>query len=292
MKTSAKTDRVMQDITKAVADAISNGTAPWQKPWESRFDADWPVNLTTGRQYSGFNAIALHMFGGASFDGCPYWAGYKQWQAHGAPGEVKIVAPATWILRPRLITERDADGIKRQKCIGFSPCKVFNAKQVTGITIPEQDRTPRILDAGKLDAWTVAVGADIKIGGDQACYIPKLDIVKMPERDAFKTPGGYYGTLLHELTHWTGHASRLDRHKKRSSRSYAFEELIAELGCYYSSEKLGCPNECENHASYIDSWLKALDSDTKYLYDAASQAQKASQLLLNLGKRIAEAEAA
>lgn len=291
MKTDSKTDSVMAAITAQVAEAIRTGTAPWQQPWESRFDADWPKNLTTGREYSGFNAIALHMTAAAAFDGCPYFAGYKQWQAFGA---TKIIAPAIWILRPVMVQDKNADPSegKKMKCIGFKPCKVFNAKQCTGIEIPEQKREPRTLVATRLDGWIDRVNADIQIGGSQACYIPALDVIKMPDRNAFTSPGGYYGTLLHEHTHWTGHTSRLARLKKRGRREYAFEELIAELGCYYTSEKLGCPNETENHASYIDSWLKALDSDTKYLYDAASQALRASELLLRLGKRAQVSEAA
>ena len=98
--------------------------------------------------------------------------------------------------------------------------------------------------------------------------------------------------LLHELTHWTGHTSRLDRKAEKNKRGYAFEELIAELGCYYASVRLGCPNEAENHTSYLDSWISALQNDVKYLWDAASRAEKAANWLIDEAHKKAEKQAA
>lgn len=117
-----------------------------------------------------------------------------------------------------------------------------------------------------------------------ACYIPGMDIIEMPSKELFLDNGqtateNYYATLLHELTHWTGGKERLNRVQKQcyeDKESYAFEELIAELGSAFLCSQFGINQQGrDNHTIYIKSWLKALRSDKKYIFKAASQAQKA-----------------
>ncbi len=276
----AKTSAIMTDITTAVVEAIKAGTAPWQKPWESRYDATWPQNPTTGKQYNGMNALYLMMLSATRFDGCPYWLGFKQAKKKG--GNVRKGEKSTAILAPIMRKATDANGDEYMYPAGFRVVRVFNAQQCDGLTLPElEPREPRTLDAHSLDAFAVATGANIcHAERDRACFIPSVDRIEMPTKDQFTSEGGYYGTLLHELIHWTGHSSRLDRLGEKGRRGYAFEELIAELGAYYASEVIGCPNEAENHASYLESWLKALDNDVQYLWQAASQAEKAAKYLI------------
>jgi antirestriction protein ArdC len=105
----------------------------------------------------------------------------------------------------------------------------------------------------------------------------------LPNRERFTTPENYYATALHELTHWTGHESRLNRQfgKRFGDDAYAFEELVAELGAAFTVGQLGMVDATiEAHASYLDSWIKVLQSDKRAIFTAASQAAKASDFIL------------
>jgi antirestriction protein ArdC len=283
-KAQAFQSDIMNKITQTVIDGIAAGTAPWQMPWETRGTMVRPQNLATHKDYRGLNAMYLQMLG-MSY-GCDYWLGFGQAKKLG--GQVIKGSKATYILAPMTIkdkTKTNADGSPRFFIAGFKIVKIFNATEFTGIEgkIPQPEilDEPRKLDAHMLDEFMASTGAEIKHGGDRAFYQPGNDFVQLPEMDQFKSAGGYYGTALHELVHWTGHKSRKNRLGDKNKRGYAFEELIAELGAYYASERLGCPNEAENHTSYLESWLKALQSDTKYLWDAASKAQAAADWLID-----------
>jgi len=288
-KMQARQDDTMAAITQTVIDGIKAGTAPWQMPWETRGNMLAPQNLATGKAYRGLNAMYLQMLG--MQHGSDYWLGYSQAAKLG--GTVAKGSKATKILAPMLITDKtgkvDANGKPLQFLAGFRVVNIFNVTQCEGledkIPAPVEPGEPRKLNATQLDEFMANTGADIRHGGDRAFYVPSNDFVQLPDVDQFKTEGGYYGTALHELVHWTGHKSRKDRFSDKNKRGYAFEELIAELGAYYASEKLGCPNEAENHTSYLASWLKALESDTKYLWDAASKAQAAADWLIDLATK-------
>lgn len=127
-------------------------------------------------------------------------------------------------------------------------------------------------------------------GGDKAFYRPSTDSIKMPRFNSFETPNDYYRTLFHELSHSTGHSSRLKRDFKGKfgSKSYAKEELIAEFGAVFLSAQAGIIwHSDKNHAEYLKNWLSVLkfaEDDKKFLMRAASQAQKSTDFILNLNK--------
>ncbi len=113
----------------------------------------------------------------------------------------------------------------------------------------------------------------------------------MPPKDLFFDNGqsateNYYAVLLHELTHWTGGKTRLDREQvghTTDEKKYAFEELIAELGSAFLCSHFRIKQHGrEDHAMYIKSWLQALKNDKKFIFKAASQAQKAVDFLHGL----------
>ncbi len=120
-------------------------------------------------------------------------------------------------------------------------------------------------------------------------YTPELDYIGIPSKSSFDTSGNYYSTLAHEMAHSTGHKSRLDRvgvsGSERTKLIYSFEELIAELSAVFTTKHLGIDGNLENHASYINSWLAAMRNDKKFIFKAASQAQKATEFIL---KRMAK----
>lgn len=272
--TTEKTSDLMKSMTDKIIKAMSDGVAPWQKPWESR-GADTAMNFSTKKEYKGFNRLFLTML--SAGHGSNFWLGYGQAKKLG--GSVKKGEKGTQILAPMIF--KDKKDPTKTFVGGFKPATVFNLTQCEGIEIPVVEIEERKIEAKFLDKFIKNTGAKI-VYNDQACYIPSKDVVGMPDKNQFYSENGYYGTVLHELIHWTGSKKRLDRSADKSKSGYAFEELIAELGSYFASEKIGCPNEAENHTSYLKSWLKALKDDPKYLIDAASKAEKAANFLIDL----------
>jgi antirestriction protein ArdC len=133
------------------------------------------------------------------------------------------------------------------------------------------------------DAFFTAIGATVRHGGNQAYYAPATDHVQMPPFAAFRESVSYYSTLAHEHTHWTAPASRCDRQlgKRFGDNAYAAEELIAELGAAFTCAHLGLSTEPrEDHAQYIQSWLRVLKADSRAIFTAASKAQHATDWLI------------
>jgi antirestriction protein ArdC len=169
---------------------------------------------------------------------------------------------------------------------------VFNADQVDGYTPPElpvlEDKTTVIERA---ECFVQATQANVQHGGGSAYYRPQTDTIQMPERNLFigtksSTPTeAYYSTLLHELTHWTSHQSRVNRNlsKRFGDESYAMEELVAEFGAAFLCASLGVTLEPRaDHAAYLDHWLKVVKADKKALFAAASKASEAVDFLTKL----------
>src|SRR5439155_7426806 len=171
---------------------------------------------------------------------------------------------------------------------------VFNAAQVDGYTPkadPEATQLERIEQA---EAFFRNLGADLRHGGNQAYYRPSEDHIQMPPFQAFKDNVSYYSTLAHEHTHWTAKADRCGRQlgKRFGESAYAAEELIAELGAAFTCAHLGLSTEPrEDHAQYIQSWLKVLKSDKRAIFTAASKAQQAADYLTKQGAQISEVAA-
>ena len=242
----------------------------WVRPWQNTGDG-FPTNALTGRPYSGTNAFMLLIAGGGQ------WATYKQWQELGA--QVRKGEKSTKILRP--IIKKDPAQIKEDMLIGFSAASVFSAAQVDNYSAPSIE--PKTFeDSAEAEAFIVATGATLmhsQDGSRGAFYVPSADYINMPAKELFTSEQDYYSTLLHELSHWSGHESRLDRDLNTSrfgEEAYAFEELVAELSSTFLCAHLGIHQGYQdNHAKYLKSWLKVLKSDTKALMTAASQAEKA-----------------
>lgn len=145
------------------------------------------------------------------------------------------------------------------------------------------------------ERFLMAAGARTDHSGHRAFYRPSTDHIILPEREAFITPANYYATACHELTHWTGHESRLDRDFSKSSRfgdeHYAFEELVAELGASFLCGHFGFIDATvENHASYLASWIKVLKNDKNAIFTAAKHASSAYDYLMTLTGKDTESE--
>jgi len=262
---------IQQEITQKFIAAIESGisaTGTWQRPWQRLATEGAAVNAKTGKEYRGMNALIL------SLSGCQTWAGYGQWAEKGC--QVRKGEKGTSILAP-LIKKDAATG--KDSLFGFRGVSVFSADQVDGWIEPAAPTVSTIEPVAAAAALIAASGATIKHGGDSAHYVPSMDYIQLPHMAAFSTAEGYYGTALHELSHWTGHSSRLDR-KLNNGRfgddAYAFEELVAELSsaflCATTKVHLGY---MDNHARYLAGWLRVLKNDSKALMSAAAAAQKA-----------------
>ena len=108
----------------------------------------------------------------------------------------------------------------------------------------------------------------------------------MPNVSAFNTAEDYYGTVLHELVHWTGHKNRLERNFKSDKESYAFEELVAETGSALLMSVLGLsPRPRKDHAQYLNGWMKAIKNEPKAIFKAFSKATQALDFILNLQEK-------
>jgi len=190
-----------------------------------------------------------------------------------------------WERRVGADTSEGEDEDQRRSRFIAKAFTVFNIDQVCGYRpapIPQLSETERLARA---ESFALATGATIAHGGDCACYISASDTVQMPAFSQFKTPEAYYSVLSHELTHWTGAAHRLDRQLggRFGLQAYAMEELVAELGAAFTCARLGIATEPRiDHAPYIASWLKALRSDPRAIFTAASKAQEAADYLARL----------
>jgi antirestriction protein ArdC len=133
------------------------------------------------------------------------------------------------------------------------------------------------------DAFLHSTGADIREGYGEAYYVPSRDFISIPAFAGFKGADHFYNVAFHELTHWTGHRSRLDRDLKNrfGSRDYAAEELIAELGAAFLCAEFGFDGDVRN-AGYVASWIELLKSDKRAFFTACSQASKAAEYLRGL----------
>src|ERR1019366_7001704 len=177
---------------------------------------------------------------------------------------------------------------------------VFNAQQIERIPphTPEQHTSFEAVQAG--EQILTNSGANIAHDqADRAFYSRSQDSIHLPPKDAFKDAAGYYGTALHELAHWTGHPSRLDRSTLTESYrfgdvNYAKEELRAELASVFLAAQRGIPHDPEQHAAYVNSWIGALKRDKNEIFRAAHDASAATDFILALehDKSIGEEELA
>lgn len=124
---------------------------------------------------------------------------------------------------------------------------------------------------------------------DRCSYSPSEDTIHMVSKDWFEKLEEYYSTALHELGHWTGHSSRLDRNISNTfgTPEYAKEELRAEMASVYLSIDLGLPlseKGMENHAAYVQSWMETLKKDKFEFVKACADAQKIAGYIKNLVK--------
>lgn len=283
-----KTDDLFKRVTDRIAANLCDA-GKWSKPWGVLASGEMPHNAISGRSYSGINTLILAT---AEYKNTG-WITYKQATSIG--GNVRKGEKGEQIIFFKKCEKKEANTkTGAPEKAGYFLMKtytVFNVEQCENLNAGKVKQfKPLPLIEGQAVAVAQQMGANVQYGGAHACFIPSVDVVKMPHLAAFKDQHNFDATLLHELTHWTGHSSRLDRVKGKrfGDRTYAFEELIAELGAAMAGAALGIPYEGLQHDKYIKSWLKSFDGDIKYLYDAAGLAQNAVNYMIENSSVIAE----
>ena len=291
---------VAETITAAIVAKLEEGTKPWTRPWTGA-SVSRPLRAC-GMPYQGINVLWLWMAAEAAGHGSPFWITYRQSQLLG--GQVRKGERGTVAIFYRTyqaeetdegVEGEDAGGRTRRVLKSFT---VFNACQIDGLPgsfFPEPRPLPLPTERdGILDAFFAAIPARIRHCGAEAFYSPVPDQVTMPQPGFFRDLDHYRATLAHELSHWTGHDSRLARQLggRFGSDAYAMEELVAELSSAMLGAELGLPVEhLDHHASYLASWLKVLKADSRVILTVAAKAEEAASLLLRLGRGDASAAA-
>ena len=280
---------IYQIITERFIEQLKKGTVPWQKPWAG------VQNIVSKKPYRGINSLIL---GGSDFQS-PYWLTFKQ--AHDLGGNIKKGEKSTPVIYYKLFEKRDDYG---NMILGSNgrPTRIpfirwsnaFNLDQTEGIEAPAQTPTQEVIQPLDKAAKIVSEAKTCPIyhTGFAAVYSPTEDVIRMPAQKTFRSPESYYQTLFHEMTHSTGHASRLDREGvtlpiRFGSERYSKEELIAELGASFLSNEAGILNQVQfdNSAAYLGSWIEKFQNDPRMIFTASSQAQRSTDFILGIEQK-------
>jgi antirestriction protein ArdC len=250
----------------------------WTKPW-IELGEGIPKNAETGLAYRGGNTMIGMISAALGGFTSQWWATYKQWETLGA--QVRKGEKGTTMIKWGRIDCKDHGKDERcSKCgrMFASAFTVFNSEQVDGWEAPVAEPMDSAERHEAADRFFEALGSAVTYSGDRACYSPTTDRISMPKAEQFSEPSAFYATLAHEHGHWTGHNSRLDRDLsgRFGSESYAMEELVAELTAVFVCAELGITaTPRDDHAAYLAHWLRVLKTDSRALWRACSDAQKA-----------------
>ncbi|HGK4598916.1 TPA: ArdC family protein [Yersinia enterocolitica] len=276
-----KTD-IYQTVTDSIISALEAGVKPWSCPWQRVPGmSGLPSNYATGAAYSGLNIMLLWSSASEQGFSDSRWLTYKQAQAEG--GQVRKGEHGTTAIFYTTLEKENDDG-ETDYIPMLKTFTVFNVEQIDGLPLSDEAVFPAetFEPLPQVEALFRNSGATIIEKGQNAFFQPSTDEIWLPERYLFSDAASFCATGLHELIHWSGASSRLNREMKGKfgSEGYAFEELIAELGSAFLTADLGIAGEVQ-HESYIASWLKALKNDKRYIFKAASAASKAHRYLMD-----------
>lgn len=278
---------IYQNVTDRIIALIEQGIERDGKPqWLGQGGAaGMPYNQKTGKQYSGVNVLMLWIEADACRFGSSAWLTYKQARELG--GNVRKDEKGAHIVYFEPLKREEINrttGEKSEKIIRMlRQYVVFNLDQVEGI-IPAAAQAGGFHGIEAAETLLYRSGAAIIEDGANSYYSPSHDEIHLPDRVRFEVAENFYSVALHELTHWTGHPSRLARDfsGRFGDEAYAFEELIAELGAAFACADLGLiPATMDGHAGYIENWLRVLRKDKRAIFTAASQASKAHDYIVN-----------
>lgn len=278
---------VYELVTNRIIEQLENNIIPWEKPWSGTIDGAF--NRVSKKPYSILNQMLLKYNG--------EYATFKQWQELG--GHIRKAEKSEiivfWKMYP--IKEKQDDGTEIIKTIPLLKyINVFHISQVDGVEPLKQkvthdiepiDKAEKILN----DYWNRENITIEHVKGDKAFYSPIFDKIQLPLFEQFKQSEEYYSTAFHESVHSTMKTSRCNRQEDRKgkvvsfgSEEYSKEELVAEVGSAQLMNMVGIETtkSFRNSTAYIQSWLKVLRNDNKFIVSASSKAEKAVNYILGI----------
>ena len=295
MSAAPRTPRrdIHAEITNSLVAAIEANPDRPAMPWRRASGSlSMPTNALTKKPYSGVNVVNLWVAAECYGYSAPMWGTYRQWTEIGA--QVRKGEKSTLVVFYKEYDSEpdpdDAGGGGKRRVARAS--RVFNASQVDGYTLRTAPASPGPIERLEaVDRFIYATGAQIVHGGDRAFYRPSSDHIQMPDEGLFSGTGtmtrseGYYATLTHELTHWSGAPARLGRDmgKRFGDAAYAAEELVAEIASAFLCAELGITQDTRaDHAQYLANWLTLLKDDSRAIFTAAAKASEAVAYLKGL----------
>ena len=272
-------------VAEKLIKQLEDGVAPWQRPWGDSKNAQLPMNPTSGKRYKGINVV--HLLSEGRTD--PRWMTYKQAEAAGA--QVRKGEKGTTIqfwsfpekVSPSDLSPENVD-VKAKSSIPFVRySSVFNAEQIDGLPPLPVAKAATWESIERAERLLMSSGAQIDHASqNRALYYPKSDRILLPLKEQFADSHLYYSVALHELGHWTGHESRLNRDLQGAmgGERYAVEELRAEISSMLMGAEIGLGHDPSNHVAYVAHWIAELKKDPAIIFKAAADAEKIQLFLL------------
>ena len=273
---------IYKEVTDRIMAQLENGIIPWQKPWIASGNA---ISHVTGHSYSLLNQMLLGRPG--------EYVTFAQCQKEG--GKVKKGEKSSMVVFWKFIEQEDEETHEKKQVPFLRYFNVFHIDQCEGLKAKHQQELPNTANADEaaddiISDYLNREGVKLQHKeGDRAFYSPSRDSITLPLLAQFAETAEYYSTAFHELTHSTGHASRLNRLEKTAffgTEAYSKEELIAEIGAsaLVSHVGLETSRSFRNNAAYVQNWLQVLKNDKKFIVSAAGKAEKAVDMILGEAK--------
>jgi antirestriction protein ArdC len=279
------------DVSARIAAELERGAAPWVKPWSATAGANTPCNAVTSRPYSGCNVVLLWMAQAAGYR-MPRYLTFKQALELGGAVRKGEHGTKVYFVKQLQVRDKGSDDEGATRIVPMlREYTVFNVDQCEGLpdrvlTLGEIKVRNRDERDPTIDEFLAASGADIREGFGEAFFVPSRDFISIPAFGNFKSAAHFYGVAFHELGHWTGHKSRLDRDLRHrfGECAYAAEELVAELSAAFLCAEFSIDGDLR-HAGYVASWIGLLKTDSRAFFTACSKAQAAADYLRRLALR-------
>jgi antirestriction protein ArdC len=267
-------------VTAKIIRELEAGVVSWTQPWKNArtSGAIMPHNGATGRPYNGINVMLLWAERQDKGYRTSNWMTFKQ--ALDMKAQVRKGEKATTVVFTKQLQVKDRETEKEKKVGMLRTYCVFNQDQIDGLPNRDYEILPPEKCIENVETFVRATEADIRLGGNKACYVPSMDFVALPPRHQFRSLEHFYATELHELAHWSAHEKRLNRDLKGrfGTKAYAAEELVAELSAAFLCAHLGIEGELR-HADYVANWVALLKEDDRAIFTAASKASQAAEYL-------------